>query len=259
MDISTIPNYDRLVNGSGFSDKHISNHFLGPNQPGRIAIIGPSNSGKSNVTLDLILRIMTWKKLWYFCKNLQEDKMIFLIKQMEILQANFDKKCLKNDTESYKIFHISTDLQDLPDLDQINRDNDPDFQSLIIINDMVLSKQERLAEFFIRSRHKQVSIIYCSQFFFKMTKTMRDSCTDILLFKFSDDRIIKQLANIYGSRVGRDKFCQLYHEATSIRHNFFYIDLRTKHIELHVRRNFCGIYIGSEQAVKTLNDFKRKC
>ncbi len=239
INVGEVINYDEQINKGGGSI-HVSNSFLAPSQPCRCAIVGPGGSGKSNHFLDLLLRWMKWNRVYLFCKNEKEDKAIFLQKKMEVFQAALDKKL---GDKSYNIYSVSTDLKDLPDLNDMVSES-KDFHTIVIINDLVLEKnQENLAQFFIRSRHMNVSILYCTQFYFSMPKVMRDSCTDIHVFKFADNRNIAKLANIYSRGISKQKFIELYHEATKDRYSWFNIDLRAKSMLLKYRRRFNGLYV----------------
>lgn len=245
MDLSNIINYDNL---SGIDDNdHYSRSFWGPKQPFRLLIIGPSSCGKSVILLNLIFRVIHWNRLWLFCKDIKESKMIYLQNQMDILQKKFDKQCSQSNIKSYRLFSIHVGLSELPDLDEINKENDPMFHTCVVINDLVLDKQWDINQFFLRSRHRGVSIIYISQFYFKIDKKLRENASDIYLFRSTDLREVRRLANVFAHRVTVDEFIQLYNEATMDQYSFMNIDLRTKFIEKHIRRNFCGCYIGKHK------------
>ena len=235
-----VPNYDDVIRKKEIV--HYSNSRLGPNQPCRICIVGPTGSGKTNVLLDLLFRWMKWNKVIYICKNVKEDKALFLQHKMDKYQIKIDKKNKKKNIESYNIFDMYDTLEDLPDMSDINPGDTRDFHTLVIINDLVLSCQHKLAKFFYLSRHKRISMIYLTQFYFSMDKTMRDSITDLMIFKFHDFRNVGKLHQIVGNRVTLEVFKQLYNEIMEEPYNFMYIDTRTPFIELHIRKNFNTLY-----------------
>eukprot|EP00957_Ditylum_brightwellii_P157429 11981688-Ditylum_brightwellii.AAC.1 len=49
-----------------------------PKWPHRGLLVGPSRSGKSNICTQLILDVLRYDKLYYFCRDVTEDKLLFI-------------------------------------------------------------------------------------------------------------------------------------------------------------------------------------
>lgn len=232
-------NYDQFIMGN--DEGKLADKWWAPKTPARIALIGPCGSGKSNVLTHLLLRVLDYQKVYYFCRNMDEAITKYLCYEMAKTQIIFDEK---KGVDSYNIFQISNDLNDLPLLEDINPDLDPNFHTIIIINDMVLAPNQNslLGDLFLNSRHRYASMIYLSQFFFAMDKCMRDSLTHVFLFRLCDNRNIHKIHGVIGGRLSLEEFRKLYAEIIKEPYAFMLIDINTPHLCLAFRKNFNGLY-----------------
>ena len=89
--------------------------------------------------------------------------------------------------------------------DKIIPINDLDYednQKLVIFDDYICEKnQRRIVDYFIQGRHKNCSVIYLSQSFYKTPRDIRLSCSLYCIFDFPSSRE----RNMISSELGVDK------------------------------------------------------
>ena len=79
----------------------------------------------------------------------------------------------------YPIIEASND-QILP-VSELTGDN----QKLVVFDDFICEKNQRpLIDYFIRGRHKNCSVIYLSQSYYKTPKDMRLNCSHFSIYDF---------------------------------------------------------------------------
>ena len=67
----------------------------------------------------------------------------------------------------------------------INHLNYEDNQKLIIFDDYVCEKNQRqIVDYFIQGRHKNCSVIYLSQSFYKTPRDIRLNCSHYCIYEF---------------------------------------------------------------------------
>ena len=92
-----LTNYDP---GSSKSDYELGHPCL-PDDFFRMLICGPSNSGKTNMLLNMIYELLLFDKIYLFTKNLEQDKYQYLLQDFveninpevgyEVIEANSDE------------------------------------------------------------------------------------------------------------------------------------------------------------------------
>ena len=125
-----IPNYD--IEDSNMNFKQLYDFM--PNQCFRMLLVGPSASGKTNVLIDMIYRLLYYDKIYLYAKNLQQSKYQHLLKTFEPINKEVD----------YNILEVSNDkiipVSDLAD----------DNQKLVIFDDFMCEKNQKpLIDYFI--------------------------------------------------------------------------------------------------------------
>ena len=127
---------------------------------------------------------------------------------------------------NYDILHVSND-EVIPVTEMDYEDN----QKLVIFYDYVCDKNQRqLIDYFIQGRHKNCSVIYLSQSFYKTPKDIRLNCSHYCIYEFPSARE----ANRISSELGIDK--HIYRSATKGPFSFLYVDKPKK----RVNKNFTG-------------------
>ena len=195
-----IPNYDT-------KDDTVSNfkqlYDFMPNKCFRILICGPSGSGKTNTLMHMIYNLLYYDKVYLYAKNLEQSKYQNLIK---ILQP-------VSDEVGYDVIEASND--EIIPVQNLNSDS----QKIVIFDDYVCDKNQKpLVDYFIRGRHKNCSVIYLSQSYFKTPKDIRLNCSHLSIYEFpseNDKSLICRENNIPK---------ESYKKATEDPYSFIYID-----------------------------------
>ena len=106
-----------------------------------------------------------------------------------------------------------------------------DNQKLVIFDDYVCERNQRqLIDYFIQGRHKNCSVIYLSQSFYKTPKDIRLNCSHYCLYEFPSSRE----SNRISPELGVDK--KHYKAASREPYSFLFVDKPKKRIA----KNFTG-------------------
>ena len=188
-----------------------------PNDTFRMLICGNSGSGKTNLLYHmLIVPLLYYDEFHLYAKNLEQEKYENLINKMNHIsgQTGYDVMTASND----KIIPIN---------DLGYEDN----QKIIIFDDYVCEKYQRqIVDYVIQGRHKNCSIIYLSQSFYKTPRDIRLNCSHYCIYEFPSSRE----RNMISSELGVDK--EKFKNATKESYSFLYVDKPRK----KVKRNFTG-------------------
>ena len=203
-----IPNYD-------VEDDAVSNYkqlydFM-PHQCFRMLICGPSGSGKTNTLIHMIYNLLYFDKVYLYAKNLAQSKYQNLMDVFKLISDD--------DEVGYDVIEASNDeiipVQDL----------DSDSQKIVIFDDFVCDKNQKpLIDYSIRGRHKNCSVIYLSQSYYKTPKDIRLNCSHFSIYEFPS-------AN-EKSLICRENSIpkESYEKATKEPYSFVYIDKPRKFI-----------------------------
>lgn len=149
----------------------------------RCIVAGPSNSGKTNAMISLLLHKngLKFKNVYLYSKTTYQPKYRFLD---EVI----------NKTPEVN-FHIFNDGQD------IMPPNDAISNSVFIFDDVACENQVNIRNYFSMGRHNQIDCFYLSQTYSKIPKQLiRDNANLLLIFK--QDNI--NLKHIYDEHVNSD-------------------------------------------------------
>ena len=119
---------------------------------------------------------------------------------------------------------------------------DKDLQHLVIFDDMVLEKNQKLmSEMYIRGRKRGISVCYLSQSFYKIPKTIRSNCNYFVLLKLSGKRDLNLILSEFELGVTKSELMELYDDATKEKFSFLLVDVEAE-TQRKFRRNFLEIY-----------------
>ena len=147
-----------------------------PNDTFRMLICGNSGSGKTNLLYHMLIKpLLYYDKIYLYAKNLEQEKYQNLIKEMN--EAS-------NEEVGYNVMEVSND-KIIPITHLPYKDN----QKLVIFDDYVCEKNQReIVDYFIQRRHKNCSVIYLSQSFYKTPRDIRLNCSHYCIYEFPSSR-----------------------------------------------------------------------
>jgi len=101
-------------------------------------------------------------------------------------------------------------------------------QKIAVFDDLVCeSNQNSIINYFINGRHRNCSVIYLTQTFYKVPKNIRDNCSHFCIFCFLP-RENKRIADELGVDHG------LLDRATDKKYSFFYYDKPQKSVKINL-------------------------
>ena len=197
-----IPNYDSTDN----SDKNFKQLFpFMPSVTFRMLICGNSGSGKTNLLYHMLMKpLLYYDEIYLYARNLEQDKYKRLMQKMREMSHKL----------GYEILNVSND-----EITPVTEMDYADNQKLVIFDDYVCDKNQRqIIDYFIQGRHKNCSVIYLSQSFYRTPKDIRLNCSHYCLYEFPSSRE----ANRLSSELGVDK--DVFKAATQKPFSFLYVD-----------------------------------
>ena len=145
-----IPNYDSDTKNKKFKQLL---PFM-PKDTFRMLRCGNSGSGKTNLLYHMLIEpLLYFDEIHLYAKNLDQEKYQNLMNKMNEMSR----------TVGCDIMNVSNDkIIPISDIDY------EDNQKLVIFDDYVCDKNQRqIVDYFIQGRHKNCSVIYLSQSFYK--------------------------------------------------------------------------------------------
>jgi len=173
--------------------------------PMRCLIIGSSGSGKTNLLSNIIIKYwIPFENLYIFTKNIK--------------QPIYEK--MKN------VFDGVDDVETYISNEEIVSVDDCESDSLVVFDDYILDKQDRIKDYFVRSRSKNISCIYISQNYSLLDlKAIRTNCNFLIIFKQSDFYIRRIWKDFLSNDIAFDKFKSLCSTCWKNKFGFISIDL----------------------------------
>ena len=206
----TVINFDKIIGGG---NNYITNNVFCLNHPTNCLITGKTNSGKSNILMNLIAQNCIYEKIYIFTNNL-DDKYTWL------------KNKFKNDVYIY--------------INEINfSDIDKKYVNLVVFDDLVFSNK-KISTFFTQSRKQNVSCVFISHRYFSIDRLLRNNL-DYLIFTKLDKREISMIYN----DISLDLTLQQFHNINNNlkKYDFIIIDKYNENNFMKVRKNFNSILI----------------
>ena len=168
-----IPNYDVKNKNKKFKKQY---SFM-PNDTFRMLICGNSGSGKTNLLYHMLIKpLLYYDEIHLYAKNLEQEKYQNLMNKMDKLSTRSGY--------GYDIMTVSNDK-----IIPINNLDYEDNQKIVMFDDYVCEKNQReIVDYFIQGRHKNCSVIYLSQSFYKTPRDIRLNCSHYCIYDFPSSR-----------------------------------------------------------------------
>jgi hypothetical protein len=208
---------------------HFDTHHI--KLPFRMIIAGNSGSGKTQTLLNLIYNMPdTFEKIFIVTKN--KDEPLY-----NYLEDKLGKDGLT----------IKEGLTELPDVDSLDKEQN----NLIVLDDLVnepLKQQRPVADFFIRARKKNASIIYISQSFYAVPKLIRDNINYLIIKQVSSMKNLTMICRECSLGIEKKQLKKIYDDATQSKQDFLLIDLEGDKDE-RFRKNLDEVYVLEEEKI----------
>ena len=207
----TIINFDDVI---GKKFKTITNNVFCLNHPTNCLIIGKTNSGKTNVVMNLIAKNCIYEKIYIYSNNI-DDK------------YNWLQNKFKNDVFIY--------INEI-DFDKI----DKGYVNLIIFDDLVFSNK-KISEFYCKSRKMNSTVIFIGHRYFKnIDRTLKNNI-NYLIFTQLDKKELNMLYQDINLNITLKEFQNINNDLK--RYEFIMIYKYHENEFMRIRKNFEQIYI----------------
>ena len=195
-----------------------------PSHPHRACIIDASNTGKTNMLMNIINESKNLHKIYLHSKTLDDA----------LYQCFIDNWTRRGESMDFEILEYSNDINGIFDLNTV----DQTVRNLIVYDDMVCERNiNKVSELFLRGRKSNCPIIFISQSYFGMLTQVRiNSDYFILTINLKGNELI-QVAKDYRGILSIDNFKEMYRNSTRSGYDFFIIDLRNKDDNYRFRKN----------------------
>lgn len=205
---TTIPilNFDEFTEHNSESQQQRHGRLL-PNSI-RALVCGPSNCGKTNALLALIVdpNGLRFENIYVYSKSLNQPKYKFLEELINPL-----------DGVNYHAFSEN---------EQVLTPSDAQSNSVMIFDDVACEKQDNIRAYFCMGRHNNIDSFYLTQTYARVPKHLiRDNVNFLILFKQDD----MNLKHVYDDHVNTDMSYSQFREICSkcwnkLKHAFVVID-----------------------------------
>ena len=208
-----IPNYDNENENNNLKWLY---GFM-PNDTFRMLICGNTGSGKTNLLYHMLMRpLLYYDQIHLYAKNLEQAKYKDMIQKLNDI----------SNSVGYDVIVYGND-QIVP----VESLMDDESQKIVIFDDFICDKNQKpLIDYFINGRHKNCSVIYLSQSFYKTPKDIRLNCSHFCVYDFPSNNE----QSLISRELGVDKVT--YIKATKKPYSFLYVDRPSK----VVKRNLYG-------------------
>lgn len=149
----------------------------------RCIICGPSNCGKTNLLVGLLIHEngLRFQNVYVYSKTLQQPKYVFLEKVLQRVPGISFQKYHENE----QVLSVQTAKPN----------------SVIVFDDVACENQSNMRDYFAMGRHKFIDCFYLNQTYSKIPKQLvRDNANLIVLFK-QDER---NMRHVYEEHVNTD-------------------------------------------------------
>lgn len=189
--------------------------------PMRSCLIGGSGAGKTNTLLNMIERMPSTFVKIIICIPTNEEPLYELLK---------DK--LKDKVEFY-IGEVSSGkrgnkmIPNIPKIEDVAFEDDKGWAPILMVFDdwALADDQQRIINFYIRGRKKNISSIYISQSYYKIPITIRRNTTYNVIKRNVNESDLKKLWKLSGLSLKFENFLQLYRDSTRNMEDFMLIDM----------------------------------
>jgi len=224
-----ITNIDEIFEGCMPKKVYKNINEFAPQWPFRMALLGASGGGKTNVICCLVFYYLYFDSLTLLIKDVDEDKYKYIVDYIE--KVNELRVELKKEPIELNVYTDASELKDVNEFD-CNK------QHLLIIDDFINENskiQHHISEYFIRGRKHGISVIYQAQSFLALDKTIRKNCNYIILFDLGKRELLT-IKQFYSITISDDLFFKLYNDCMKNKFGFMMLDFKNN--DMRYRNKF---------------------
>ena len=227
----------------------------------RALVVGKSNSGKSTLLYNLLLKSwLDYENLIVFGKSLHQNEYQVIkngfehgLSKEQIANVFQNQEALLDigvspfqavqqytgPKENAITANFYSDSKLIPDPSEL----DPDTKNLLVLDDCFLGKQNKAEAYYTRGRHSNCDTIFLSQNYFRLPRqTIRENCNFIMLFQ-QDTKNINHIHADHCSDIPLEEFKDFCKQVWSTKHSFVTIDLTSNIDNGKYRKNLHTFYI----------------
>ena len=216
------------------NDDEDPNEFLTFKHPFRAVIIGRSGSGKTILTMNLLLKYLKYDCLYVICSTVRlQPKYDMIVDLAELFPSKFR---ILETMSSFHLKNVNKNKRNIVLLDDIQELDD--------------ANMRKVNELFVKGRHHNISTIWLGQNYYKCPIRARGSANNFIFFKVNSSRELGRIHSEVCSDLSREAFEKLFREATeeqegdeNSKFGCLVIDTEQKQDCLRYRRNFKQLYL----------------
>jgi len=189
-------------------------------------IAGSTGCGKTLLLTNLLRKpdVLNFKDFYVYCPTLHQDAYTNLKQHFEEQESAIENE-YKRKTNKNKVIKCAH-FYDTDDNIKDPRELDPNFNHIMIFDDVMMKDQKIIKEYFCTGRHNNVNVFYLVQSLHKIQKhCIRENANMFILFKQRD----KTLKYFYEDTISGDmefeEFKQFCYKTWSKPHGFVVINL----------------------------------
>lgn len=210
-------NFDKIIYKNKQRDtlKNRVKHTVtwGP-QTFRLMIAAPSGGGKTNLTLNLILKFLKYEQVHILCKTPEEPAYSYLKEFFDEIEEETGKKVL----------YVYRTIKDMPEVDSL----DDNSHKLIVIDDFVKESDDpKITNYFLFGRKKRCGVIFLTQSYFSVPPIIRRNCNYFAIFKLASAFEKESFKREICSELSSGQFNKIYNKSVVEHGDFLFIDLKT--------------------------------
>jgi hypothetical protein len=240
MDLTLeIKNVQKRKTGHNIRKNPLYRKFVIPNHTFRAAFVGPSQSGKTNLLMNLLTTpyyyFNFFDRLIIFTPSWDTDEIY------RKLEQKYERKSLRTEIEVYKTMNMEA-------IDEIMQQQEQAIQkvglfkapaTLIVFDDMIGEKEtqdKRFMNLYFRGRHLGISTALTSQSYKKIPRSVRLNLSNMFFFSPGFEEAKQIAIEQRNSLISEKDLAKLIMEYTRKKYSFFHINKQVD-LELQFRAN----------------------
>lgn len=180
--------------------------------PMRMLICTASGGGKTSFLMNIIYEMNnTFHKIIIITKA-EEPLYTHMIDKLKGIQIYYEGK--------------------IPEFEKMDKGEN----GLIVFDDMVLTKNNKIGEMFVRGRKMGYSSVYITQSFFSTNKLIRQNVNYVALGRGMIKRDLRLVLNEFSINLSIDELEKLYNDITKEPMQFMFLDLNKRNIRYNLKQ-----------------------